>query len=248
MSFIAAGLAFYGMLALVPALISTVSVYGLVADPEAVADVVRRIEGVAPAEVVSFVEGQLTSIVETSRSHLGAGFAISLLATLWAASNGTRALMRGINLAYGIDETRSMLRLRALSVALTVALVVFVVLVMYVIVAGHRWAEGWAGSVAAYGRWPVVGVATTAVLAGFYRYAPAERRPEWNVASLGAGFAAVAWLAASFAFSIYVSRFGNFNETYGTLAGVVVVLLWLYVSGFVVVLGAVLDRSVAEAD
>ena len=246
--FLAAGLAYYGMLAIAPGLIAVVSIYGLVGDPAGVAEIVASIEDAVPTEVAAFLEGQLRSIVETSSSSLGISFAISLLGTLWAASSGTKALIRGVNLAYGLDETRSFVKLRLLSIGVTIALLAFVSGILILIVAGHRILDGssWFNLVAEYGRWPVVLAVSVFLLAGFYRIAPPQRRPEWSVASAGAVFAGAAWLVSSFGLSIYVSRFGSFNETYGTLGAVVVVLLWLFLSAFIVLLGAIVDRSVAE--
>lgn len=246
--FLAAGLAYYGILAIAPGLIAVVSIYGLVGDPSGVAEIVANVEDAVPAEVAAFLEGQLTSIVETSSSSLGISFAISVIGALWAASNGTKALIRGVNLAYGLDETRPFVKLRLLSLGITIALLAFVAVLLTLVVAGHRILGGssWFNGLAEYGRWPVVLAVTVALLAGFYRVAPPQRRPEWRVASAGAVFAGATWLVASFGLSIYVSRFGSFNETYGTLGAVVVVLLWLFVSAFIVLLGAVVDRSISE--
>ena len=247
-SFLAAGLAYYGILAIVPGLIATVSVYGLVGDPGGVAGIIDDLDGAVPTEVQVFIEGQLTSILETSTSSLGVSFGLSLAAGLWAASNGTKALIRGINLAYGIDETRGYLKLRLLAIGLTVGLLAYVGGILTLVTFGHRWLDGsaWFNPVLQYGRWPLALVATVGVLAGFYRFAPSRRSPDWSVASLGAVVAAITWLLASIGLSFYVSRFGSFNETYGTLGAVIVVLLWLFVSAFIVLLGAVLDRTLSR--
>ncbi len=246
--FLSAGLAYYGMLAIVPGLIAVVSVYGLVGDPAEVAGVIDDLGDAVPAEVAAFLEGQINSILETPASSLSFGLALSTLGALWAASNGTKALIRGVNLAYGIDETRPFLKLRALSIAITVGLIAFVGAVLTVVTFGHRWlgGSGFVQPLFEYGRWPLVLLVSMVMLAGFYRLAPAKRQPDWSIASLGAVAASVGWLVASFGLAFYVSRFGSFNETYGTLGAVIVVLLWLFVSGFIVLLGAVLDSTLAD--
>ena len=246
--FLAAGLAYYGILAIVPGLIAAVSVYGLVADPAGVTEFIEGLGDAVPAEVSAFLEGQITAILEVPASSLSLSLTLSTLAALWAASNGTRALINGVNLAYGIDETRGFLKLRVLSVVLTVGLIAFVGTVLTVVAVGHRWlgGTGWLRPLFEYGRWPLVLVVSTVVLAGFYRLAPARRQPDWSIASVGAVVAAMSWLVASFGLAFYVSRFGSFNETYGTLGAVVVVLLWLFVSAFIVLLGAVLDSALAD--
>ena len=246
--FLAAGLAYYGILAIVPGLIATVSLYGLVADPSDAARLVENLGDAAPAEVRSFIDGQLNSVIETSPSGLGVSLAISILGALWAASNGTKALIRGINIAYGIDETRGLVKLRVVSVLFTVGLVGAVGAILAVVTFGHRFLGGnrWFNPILEYGRWPLILAVVVVILAGFYRLAPARRQPGWSVASLGAVVAAISWVVASIGLSIYVSRFGSFNETYGTLGAIIVVLLWLFVSAFVVLLGAVLDSAIAE--
>ena len=239
---LAAGLAYYGMLAMVPALIAVVSIYGLVADPSDVAQIVNSIGSAAPSEVTAFVERQLTDIVNAPSSGLGLSAGLSLLGALWAASSGTSALIRGVNIAFGTTETRNPVRLRVLSLGITIGLAAFVGTALLVLSAGESLFGGWLDFL----RWPLLLVGMVAGLAVLYRVGPAKRVPGWRVASAGALFAALSWLLASFGLNIYVTRFGSFNETYGTLGAVVVTMLWLFVSGLVVLVGAVIDGILRE--
>lgn len=243
--FLAAGLAYYGMLALVPGLIALVSIYGLIADRSHVASVINNISEAAPSEVVDFIQSQLTDIVEAPSSGLGLGAAISLLAALWAASAGTRSLIRGVNLAFGAQEGRSAVRLRLLSVGITIGVVVFVGVALALASVGASLVAG--QPLLQWLRWPLLGVITIGGLSTLYRFAPSEREPDWRVSAIGATAAAVGWLAASIGLSLYVTNFGSFNETYGTLGAVIVTLLWLYVSGLVVLVGAVLAAALRPA-
>lgn len=246
--FLAAGLAYYGMLALIPGLIAAVSLYGLIAEPQDVLAIADDLAGAVPEEVQVFIEGQLTSIIDTSATSLSVSLAISILGTIWAASNGTKALISGVNLAFGSEEKRSPLKLRLFSIALTFGLLLSVGALLAVITVGNQWLSGagWVSAVLGYGRWLLMLLAVMALLAALYRIAPVERPPDWQMASLGGVVAALGWVAASFGLSVYVSRFGSFNETYGTLGAVIVVLLWLFVSSFIVLLGAVIDASIGS--
>lgn len=239
---LAAGLAYYGMLAMVPALIAVVSVYGLVADAGDVASVVETVSAAAPAEVTAFLESQLNAIVTAPSSGLGLGAAVSILAALWAASSGTGALVRGVNIAFGMAESRNSVMRRIVSLGLTLGLAVFVGVALFLTSLGPSFLEG----ILAFLRWPLLLVATIVGLTLLYRTAPIGTAPEWPAIRIGAVTAALGWLLASFGLSVYVSRFGSFNETYGALGAVIVTLLWLYLSGVVVLMGAVLAGTLRD--
>lgn len=245
-SLLAAGVAFYAMLALVPTLVALVSLYGLVADP---ADIQRNVDDVlaaAPTEVRDLVESQLSSIVEASSSGLRLGALIGLAAALWSASSGMKNLITAVNRAYHEDETRGFLRLRATSLLLTVGLMVlggaaFLGLVIAPNALSDRGGTGVVRTGLMIVRWPLAAVVLVLALAVIYRYAPNRDEPRWNWVSPGAVLATVIWLIASAGFSIYAANFGEYNETYGALGAVVVVMLWLYISAYVVIAGAELN-------
>lgn len=234
---LAAGVAFFALLAVVPALVAVVSVYGLVADP---ADVSRHVDDLldaAPEEVRAFAERQLESVAETSAGAAGIGLAVSLAAALWSASSGMKHLVDALNAVYEEEEDRGFLRVRALAVALTLGAVLFVLGAVAVIAVVPAVVDG----PLALLRWPLLAVAFAAALAVLYRVAPDREAPAWRWTSPGAVLATVLWLAASGLFSLYAAHVGDFDETYGSLAGVVVVMLWLFLTAAVVLLGAELD-------
>ncbi len=245
---LAAGVAFFALLALVPVLAALVSLYGLVADP---ADIERNIEDVlatAPTEVRDLVTSQLENIVDSSPSGLKVGAIAGLVVALWSASSGVRHLIGAVNVAYDEDETRGFVKLRALSLAMTVVgILVLALAVAGMVVLPHALDDqgtvGVVRSVLLVARWPVFAVLGLVGLAIIYRYAPDRDAPRWQWVSPGAVFAVVVWVIATALFSLYTANFGQYNETYGALGAVIVVMLWLYISAFVVIAGAEINAA-----
>ncbi len=245
---IAAAMTYYGVLALFPALIAVIALYGLLADP---ADVQAQIEDLAdllPASASEIVTTQVSDLAAGSGAALGLGFVVSMVAALWSVSSGVAALTKAINLAYDETETRSFVKLRILALGLTLGLVLFVIVAVFVITALPAVLDALgvsAGmiSMTTWLRWPLLGLALLVALAAFYRWAPNRDPARWRWVTWGALFATIVWLAASALLNVYVSRFGSYNETYGTLGGVIVLLLWMFVSALIVLLGAELDSE-----
>lgn len=247
---VAAAMTYYGLLALFPALIAVVSMYGLVADPSQVQGQIDSISSILPAEAATTVTTQLSEIVSGANSTLGIGFALSLLATLWTVSSGVGALIKAINLSFDETETRSFLKLRMLSLGLTLGVIVFVVGAIFTITSLPAVLDNLGVSDAVIGwvawlRWVGLAVVLMIGLGLFYRWAPNRQPIKWRPVTIGAVVATVLWLAASVGLNFYVSNFGSYNETYGTLGGVIVLLLWMYVSSLIVLVGAELDAELA---
>jgi membrane protein len=247
-SLLGGGVAFFALLALVPALVAVVSIYGLVADESTVVRQVHDTLGAAPSEVRDMVTQQLRSIVEGSSSSAGIAAVLGILVALWSASSGMNQLIGAINLAYDEDETRGFVKVRALSLAMTIGAIVFLLLAFGAIALVPALAAkaglGTAARIAiGVVRWVLLLAGLLAGLAVLYRYGPARDEPKWAWASPGAIFATVAWLIVSLAFSLYTANFGRYNETYGTLGAVVVTMLWLYLTAVVVILGAELNAE-----
>jgi membrane protein len=247
-SLLAAGVAFYSLLALVPALVALVSVYGLIADP---ADIRRNVDDVlaaAPTEVQELVRSQLSAIVESSPSGLRIGALVGVAVALWSASSGVKNLMTAINRAYHEEEGRGFLKLRGTAILLTVGLLVIGIAALIGLVIAPQTlsssgGEGAVRDVFMIVRWPLAAVVVIFALGLLYRYAPDRDNPRWTWASTGAIVATLVWLAASIGFSIYTANFGNYNETYGALGAVVVVMLWLWIGAFAVIAGAELNAE-----
>jgi membrane protein len=236
---LSAGVAFFGLLALVPGLVALVSVYGLVADP---ADVSRHVEdllGAAPSEVQDFAEQQLRSVAAGAGGATGVGLAVSVVVALWSASSGMKQLVEALNATYDEQEGRGFVRVRGLALLLTIGAVLFVVVAVGVIAVVPALVPG----PVALLRWPLLGAAFVAALAVLYRVAPSRDEPDWRWVTPGALVATALWLVASALFSIYVANFGSYNETYGSLGGIVVVMLWLFLTAASVLVGAELDAE-----
>ncbi len=244
---LAAGVAFFGLLALVPTMIAAVALYGLVADP---ADVTRHVDellGAAPGAARDLLLDQLRGVTEES-SGAGVSLAIGLAVALWAASSGVKHLIDALNAAYDEEEGRGFFKVRGLALLLTLGAILFVAVAVVVLTVVPALVEASglgdaAGLAINIVRWPLLAVGFAVALAVVYRYGPDRDDAEWRWVSPGAVAATLLWLAASAAFSIYVSSFGSYNETYGSLGGVVVAMLWLFLTALAVLLGAELDAE-----
>jgi membrane protein len=248
---LAAGVAFYALLALVPSLVAIVSLYGLVADPTDIERTVDDLLAAAPTEVQDLVRSQLSAIVDSSASGLRVGALVGLAAALWSASSGMKHLMTAVNRGYHQTETRGFLKLRATSLLLTVGLMVLGAAALLGLVIGpqalsRNGGTGVARDVLMVARWPLLAVVIVVGLSIVYRFGPDHDEPRWTWASTGAVVAAALWLLASIGFSIYTANFGSYNETYGALGAVVVVMLWLYIGTYAVIAGAELNGQLAE--
>ncbi len=245
-SVLAAGVAFYLMLSLFPFAIAAVSLYGLLADPTSVTELVDQFRGALPASVATLMEEQLRAIAESSKGSLTFGLVGAVLVALWSASKGARSLIEATNVAFDERETRGFLRLRGLALLFTLAFLVVIVAAVAVIAVLHALLDH-LGAVGRWTfailRWPLLGGIAIAGLATLYRFAPDRDNPRWRWVSLGALVGTVVWLAGSALFALYANQFGSFNETYGTLSAVVVLLLWLFLTAYAILLGAEINAE-----
>lgn len=245
---LAAGVAYYAFTALFPALIAAVTLYGLFADPATVTDQARSLTKSLPADTASVITGQLQSIARTSSGALGVGLVVSLLGALFSASGGVGNVIKAVNIAYDETETRGTIRLRGLALLLTFGAVLFVVVAIGLIavlpaVLTHLGLGSIGVLLANIARWVALVAFMMIALAVLYRYAPDRDAPKFRWVGLGAVVATVLWVVASAGLSIYVSNFGSYGKTYGALAGVIVLLLWLYITAFIVLLGAEINSE-----
>ena len=247
-SLMAAGVAFYALLSLPPAITTLVALYGLLFDPSQVQTQLAGLEGMIPAEARSVIADQLTAIVRSGSSRLSIGLMVSLAIALWSANSATSAMMQALNVAYVQSERRGVLRYYGSALLLTSASVLFAIASL-LLVAGIPAVIGWLPfadtnkELVAWVRWPVLVVIATVGLAVVYRYAPDRREPRWSWVSWGAVAATLLWLVASALFSLYVREFATYNRTYGSLGAVVVLLMWFWLSAFAVLLGAELNAE-----
>ena len=246
LTLVAAGAAFYGFLALIPGLIAFVSIYGLIADPADVREQVDSVASALPNEVQRFLEFQLTSIIEAGSAEISVTLVIAIVIALWSASGGIAALVSGIQVAHERPEPKGYVKKRARALALTLAAIVFVAIVVGVAAFLPSLADDAVGDtgkvVVDVLRWPVLAVVMVFGLGLLYRFADPESSRGWlGIISRGTVVAAVVWLVASIVFSIYKAIFASYAKTYGSLAAIVVLLLWLFLSSFAVLVGAEVD-------
>jgi len=244
---VAAGVAFFFLLGLFPGLAAMVSIYGWLADPATVARHVDELAKVLPADAADIVHNQIEQIAgEDSGAGWGALFGVIL--ALWAGSKAMKGMVQALNIAYNEDETRGLIKKQAVYLGLTLGAVLVGVVSIFLIaiipvIANYLPLPDWGIQALIWLRWPVLLLIGISGIAAIYRYGPARRKPEWKWVTWGAGGATVLWLIASALFSFYVSNFGNFNEVYGSLGAVVILMLWLYLTAFLILMGAEVDSE-----
>jgi membrane protein len=245
---LAAGVAFFAFLALFPGLLAGMTVYGLVADPAQVQDQVASLSEVLPRETAQLLQDQAREVTTRSDNALGVGLVVSLLIALLSASGGVANLIKAVNIAYDERESRSFLARRAIALLLTVCAVVFLVVAVGVITVVPVVMNGLGLDAAGRFlvqvlRWGGLVAFVLVALAVVYRYAPDRANPKVRWIGLGSVVATTLWALGSAVFSLSVSMFGRFGQTYGALAAVVVLLLWLFLTAFIVLLGAEINSE-----
>jgi membrane protein len=244
---VAAGIAFYSLLALFPAIAALVSLYGFFADPATIADHIGTIADFVPGGGVDVIQGQIDHVASQGRQALGLTFLFSFLVSLWSANKGTKAMFDALNVVYHEEEKRGFFKLNALSLLFTIGGVVFVLVALGVIIVLPLALDfiglGQTADLIDILRWPVLFAAIAFALAVVYRYGPSRDKAQWRWVSWGSVLAAFLWIAASILFSWYAENFGSFNKTYGSLGAVIGFMTWIWLSALVVLLGAELDAE-----
>lgn len=248
MSLIAAGLALYGLLAAFPALVAGISLYGLFSTPREVLDTADALFGLMPAEGALLFREQMEALAERDEQELSAGALLGVLVALWSARKGMNALISATNVAYEETETRGFLRRLATSLLFTIgAVLAFVFVVLVLVAAPFGILAANAGPIAEIvllgARWILLWLFIVLALAVVYRFAPHRANARWRWVTWGSAVAATLWIAGSGLFALYVRNFGSYGETYGAVGGVVVLLLWFFLSAYVILFGAELNAE-----
>jgi membrane protein len=245
---LAAGVTFYGLLALFPAIAALVAIYGLFADPATLSADLDRMAGVLPGGAIEVIHDQLTRVVAQRGSTLGLTFIVSLAISLWSANAAMKSLFDTLNVVYSEREKRGLVRLNAQSLAFTIGGIAFIIvalgaMVVLPAVLGFLGLSGVTELLLRLGRWPALFVVLTLALAIIYRYGPSRAQAQWPRVTWGSAFAAFAWLVLSILFSWYAESFGSFNRTYGSLGAVIGFMTWIWLSAIVILIGAELDAE-----
>jgi membrane protein len=248
LSLISAGVAFYAFLSIFPALAAVLSIYGLAADPTTVQQHIQELGAVLPDEAQQLIGKQLAFISSSSSDALSLSAIIAILIALWSANKATKGLFLALSIVYGAEEHRGFLKINAQSLFTTAMLVVGTVLLLGLVAVVPALVNlvglgELGGIIVQLVRWPLALLTLLVGLAILYRIGPDRRDAEWRWLTPGSIAAAIVWLLASIGLSLYVTYFGNYNETYGSVGAVVITLLWLFLSAYSVLLGGELNSE-----
>ncbi|EAQ36299.1 hypothetical protein NB311A_20216 [Nitrobacter sp. Nb-311A] len=250
---VAAGVTFYGLLAVFPAVAALVSLYGLFADPVAIKRHLDQLSWLLPGGVVQVVGGQIQRVSSAGTGTLGVSFIIGVAIAIWGANAGVKAVFDAINVAYGANEERSFVKLNLISLAFTLGAIAFAIIALATVVVLPVFLQC-AGldalfdALLRYGRWPLIWLAIAIALSLLYRFGPTDSLdPKWRWITWGSALASLLWLAASAIFSWYAANFGSFNATYGSLGAAIGFMTWMWISAIVIMLGAELNSEIEEA-
>jgi membrane protein len=245
---IAAGVTFYLLLALFPALAAFVSLYGFVADPVTVGDHISFLGGLLPSASLDLIYAQLEALAEQRPEALSFGFVLGFLIALWSANNGIKSMFEAMNVANQENEKRSFVRLNLISFCFTLGAMflaiafIFTVGVVPAILALLRLDDFGPMLIAAL-RWPVMLVIVVTGISLLYRFGPSREQAKWRWLSWGACFASVVWILTSFGFSYYLQNFADYNATYGSLGAVIGFMMWTWISAMIVIVGAEINAE-----
>jgi membrane protein len=245
---LAAGITFYSLLALFPAIAALVSLYGLFADPTTIASHLDSLAGVMPAGAVAIIGDELRRLVAQRNDALGLTFVVGLATALWSANAGMKSLFDALNLVFDEPERRGFILLNAVSLAFTTTTIGFVIvalgaMVVLPIALDEFGIAALADQLVRWLRWPALLLVVMLGLALLYRFGPSHAQPRWRWITRGSAVAAVFWLVASVLFTWYAANFGSYNKTYGSLGAVIGFMMWIWISTIVMLLGAEIDAA-----
>lgn len=245
---LAAGMTYYSILAIFPAIAALVAIYGLFADPSSIGKHLDQLGGFLPGGALDVARDQLTRVASNGSKTLGLTFLVGLGVSLWSANAAMKSLFDTLNIVYGEDEKRGFLRLNAISLGFTIGAILFLLATLGSVVVVPVFLKYVGLSNAGdlllrIGRWPLMYLVITFALAIVYRYGASRATPRWRWITWGSAIAALLWLGGSALFSWYAANFGKFNETYGSLGAIIGFMTWLWISAIVILLGAEIDAE-----
>lgn len=251
LSMSAAALGYYTTLTFFPVTLGLATLYTAIAGPAHLLSILNGLKKVIPPAIQDLLQTQLSPLAHAKPSSLGVATIISLLAILWTTSGGIQNLVKALNISYGVQETRGMIKLRLTSVLLSVFFILFgaVILALLVMQSSALHALRLPDTLANLFpilRWPVLVVLISVLLAVIYRYAPNRDEPTWSWVSWGAAAATIIWLIGTILFFFYAQHFGNFNKSYGTFASIIILMTWFNLSSLIILIGAQVNNNLEE--
>ncbi|MCQ1569752.1 YihY/virulence factor BrkB family protein [Neorhizobium galegae] len=247
-SLIAAGVTYYLLLALFPAASALVSIYGFVSDPVAIVDRITFLSSVMPADALDIFLDQLRALTTERNTTLSIALIGGLALALWSANNGMKALFEAMNVAYGEEEKRSIVRLNLISLLFTLGALLLAIVILFAMgivpaVLRYLWLDRWTEIIIRIARWPVMMLFVTGGIMMLYRFGPSREPARLKWLTWGAAFSTVAWLAASIAVSYYLGNIADYNATYGTLGALIGFMVWTWISVIIVIVGAEINAE-----
>jgi membrane protein len=244
---VAAAIAFYGFLALFPAIAALVSIYGLVADPSTIRDHLFQLSFLLPPEAFSIIDDQIKRVVAEGQQQLGIKFLFGLVLSIWSANAGMKGLIDGLNVAYEEAEKRSFIRLNLISLAITMVALTGVIALVGLLVILPEFLNGSFSQFISTGlavvRWPATFALVAIGLSLLFRFGPSREAPQWRWLSWGAVAASIIVVVISVALSWYLTNFADYTKTYGSLGAVVGLLIWMWLSSCAILIGAELNAE-----
>ncbi|WP_037084089.1 YihY/virulence factor BrkB family protein [Neorhizobium vignae] len=247
-SLIAAGVTYYLLLALFPAASALVSIYGFVSDPIAIVDRITFLSSVMPADALNIFLDQLRALTSERNTTLSIALIGGLALALWSANNGMKALFEAMNVAYGEEEKRGIVRLNLISLLFTLGALLLAIVILFAMgvvpaVLRYLWLDRWTEIIIRLARWPVMMLFVAGGIMMLYRFGPSREPAQLKWLTWGAAFSAVAWLAASVAVSFYLGNIADYNATYGTLGALIGFMVWTWISVIIVIVGAEINAE-----
>jgi membrane protein len=245
---LAAGMTYYSLLGIFPAIAALVAVYGLFSDPSTIARHLDQLGGFMPGGAIDVAREQLTRVSSKGTQALGLTFLVGLGVSLWSANAAMKSLFDTLNIVYDEEETRGFVKLNAISLSFTICAVLFMLAALGSIVAvpvilNYAGLSNASDLLLRIGRWPAMFLILAFALAIIYRHGPNREAPRWRWITWGSAIAALLWLGVSALFSWYAANFGKFNETYGSLGAVIGFMTWLWISAIVILFGAEINAE-----
>jgi membrane protein len=246
---VAAGVTFYVLLAIFPAVTALVSVYGLFADTNTIQGHLNSLSMFVPASALDIIISQVQRVTSQEQAALGFATIAGLAVSIWSANAGVKALFDALNVAYGEKETRGFIELNLVSLAFTAGMILFALLAIGAAIAVPVALKllplgGFVETLLRWSRWPIMLLVLLLALALLYRFGPTRKKPEWKWITVGSAFASIMAIAASAAFSWYATNFAAYNETYGTLGAAIGFMTWVWITVTVIMIGAELNSEI----
>ena len=246
---ISAGVAFYCLLAIFPLLGATIALYGLLVSPSELQNHLALLVNVVPRDSRYIIEEQLTNLIEASSNTLGWSFFFTLVLSLWSSSKGANALIKACNITYSEAEGRSFFKGILARITCTVFMIFTVIIALAcisILPETIHWLTSRKLSTeqAMWLTWPLMLGLFNIALSALYRYAPHRREAQWRWVTPGSVLATALWVIASYSFSVYINEFSTYNKTYGSVGGIIILLMWLYLTAYIILIGAEVNSAI----